>query len=110
MKAPNETLALGERIVRKLKVSSHGRTVSRWLCHYLAELLIAERCAIGEKRTEIRSSIDDTIRKIWSQRNDITDDISSLESLVRVIRNMCVIDEATQPNYGCNDNSEDAHA
>lgn len=85
MKAPNETLALGERIVRELGISSHGNTFSRWLCHYLAELIVAERSTANDDRKEIQTTIVETISKIWTRRNDFQRDIHSLEHLHQVL-------------------------
>ena len=95
---PNETLALGEKICRELGINSHGKTFIRWLCHYLAELIVTEGCATKEERTKIRIQIVDTVRKIWTQRNDLNRDIRSLENLEGIIGVIRFQNERILPN------------
>ncbi len=86
LKAPNESLALGERIIRLLKISSYNDTFGRWLCHYLSELLITERNSSGSERVEICSKIDEIVSRIKGECDNRQNTAEITESLQRVIR------------------------
>jgi hypothetical protein len=84
-KAPNEILALGERIVRELELEPGVDTLGRWLAHHLAELILAARESEGAQREIAQKTAVDLILKIWSRRHDVPGGANPLRKLEEVI-------------------------
>lgn len=84
-KAPNEILALGDRIVRELELEPGVDTLGRWLAHHLAELILAAREAKGAQREIAQKKAVDLTLKIWSRRHDVPGGANPLRKLEEVI-------------------------
>lgn len=92
LKAPNEILALGERIVRELNILPHD-TLSSWLAHHIAELLLAEKNANDTDRPGIQLQIIETILKICAQRQYLPN-VNPLNHLDTVLKKINSLDIA----------------
>lgn len=56
-KLPNETLALGDKIVSALKLHKTVDTLGRWKAHHLAELVLAVRDAKEPERAAAEAKL-----------------------------------------------------
>ncbi len=108
MTAPNEVLALGERIVSELKLRPRGDMLGRWLAHYIAELLIDEKSATDAERPEIDARLVDTILKFWDQRRKVPGDVHPLSHLESVIGIMRLLSADAWPYNRRRDDIDDA--
>lgn len=86
-------MALGERIVRELNIHPCD-TLSSWLAHHIAELLLAEKNANDTDRPSIQLQTIETILKIWAQRQFLPGNVNPLNHLDRVLKKINLLDTA----------------
>jgi hypothetical protein len=63
-----EILSLGNKLVEELKLADSNDTLSRWMAHYLAELMTQAESATGEAKANLEKQCFETILKIWANR------------------------------------------
>lgn len=64
-----EILKLGEEIVKELKIYEGVDTLSKWMCHYIAELMHKAKTAESEgEKTAAERECCELILKIWKNR------------------------------------------
>lgn len=61
-KLPNETLALGDKIVSALNLHKTVDTLGRWKAHHLAELVLAVRDAKGPDKVAAEAKLANLLR------------------------------------------------
>lgn len=89
MKLPAERLDLGREIVRLLDLDGRGDFISRWMAHYLAELMLAAEAPTATNETLSRCA--EMILTLWSQRNDLPEGLrpfSKLEPIIETLRRL----------------------
>lgn len=82
---PNEVLALGTRIVRELELQPSVDTLSRWMAHHLAEIMLVAERAEGTERDTAREKAADLILRLWARRNELPGQVNPLKELGDVI-------------------------
>jgi len=92
-------LALGERIVRELKIDPRGDTLNRWLAHHLAELMLAEKAASDAERPTVQAQVVDVILRVWGHRHNLPGDVHPLKKLDGILRVMRLLDTGAWPYY-----------
>lgn len=64
-----EVLKLGKKIIEELQLSARGKTLERWMSHYLAELLLkVETCENIDKKNIMKKECSEVILKLWALR------------------------------------------
>lgn len=63
-------MALGQTIVRQLKLDPGVDTLSRWMAHYVADLIVQAKKATGREKAEMASRCAETILTLWKHRGD----------------------------------------
>ncbi len=62
---------LGKTIVEELKIEPGVDTLSRWMAHYVANLITKTQTASNDEKEEIEKECFEIILKIWEKRNTI---------------------------------------
>lgn len=92
-----EILDLGNKLVAELKLTDSTDTLSRWMAHYIAELIDAVENADGEQKAALEKDCFDTILKLWASRNATPRGIRPLASLKGAMK---LLDEITNKSEG----------
>lgn len=90
-KAPNEVLALGDRLVRELELDQNNNTLARWLAHHLAEVMLQARNTEGAKKAATEAKAVDLILKLWASRHELPNDshpLKQFEGIIKVLRRL----------------------
>ncbi len=95
-KLPNETLELGDKIVRVLDLHKSVDTLGRWKAHHLAELVLAVRDSKGPKKAAAEARLSDLLQK-FNHRSDDYFRYSQGYSLDRI---MPILDEFLGNSHG----------
>lgn len=64
-------LQFGEKIVKELKQAGRTDTLSKWMAHYLCDLIMEAKNCDALLRHEKEKDCFETILKLWSHREDI---------------------------------------
>lgn len=86
---PDQVIKLGKKIIEELNLQHSVDTLSRWLSHYLAELLIElNECPKDVRKSKEKECVD-IILKIWDNRESLginpMKNISTALSILEVI-------------------------
>ena len=79
-------VALGRKLVDELGAEPAVDTLSRWMAHYVAELIDAASNAAPEERAAAESKCFDTIMELWGHRAELPDGRRPLENLEPIVR------------------------
>lgn len=71
LKAPEDVLGLGRFLARQLEVDEGVDTLSRWMAHHLAGLMVEAAGAKGDKKKRLDSEVVGLIFQIWERRRDL---------------------------------------
>lgn len=76
-----EILDLGNKLVAELKMADSTDTLSRWMTHYIAELIDTAEKAEGEQKVALEKECFDAILKLWANRGIAPKGVRPLASL-----------------------------
>ena len=93
-------MALGRKLVEELGEGPRVDTLSRWMAHYVAELIdAAENAPAGERATSRRRCFD-AILELWSYRAELPDGRRPFENLEPIARTLESLDPDSEiPRY-----------
>ena len=87
----DEVVALGRKIVDELDKVPRVDTLSRWMSHYIAELIDAAENAPQEERAASRRRCFEAILELWSHRAELPGGrrpFEDLEPVARALENL----------------------
>ena len=79
-------LALGRKLVDELGAEPPVDTLSRWMAHYVAELIDAVSNAAPEERAAAERKCFETILELWGHRAELPDGRRPFENLEPIVR------------------------
>ena len=79
-------LALGRKLVDELGAEPPVNTLSRWMAHYVAELIHAASNAAPEERAAAERKCFETILELWGYRAELPDGKRPFENLEPIVR------------------------
>lgn len=85
-------MALGRKLVDELGAEPAVDTLSRWMAHYVAELIDAASNAAPEERAAAERNCFDTILELWKHRAELPDGRRPLENLEPIVRALDSLD------------------
>ena len=91
---PKEILDLGRALVEELGLDPGVDTLSRWMAHYIAELIEAAETAKVEERPAKLAKFADAILKLWEHRHHLPNGKRPFEDLEPILRAL----ESLDPN------------
>ena len=96
----DSVLELGRQLVAELGLEKSTDTLSRWMAHYIAELIEVETSAAVEERPSARKLCFDAILSLWDHRTRLPDGKRPFETLEPVMRAVESLDpEGSRPRY-----------
>ena len=81
-----EVVALGRKLVDELGKHRSTDTLSRWMAHYIAELIDAADNAPPDERVAARGRCFEAILELWSHRSELPNGRRPLEDLEPIAR------------------------
>lgn len=64
----NAILVLGRKLVEELGLEDSTDTLSRWMAHYIAELIVQAERSTGKEKESIEKGCFEAILKLWEHR------------------------------------------
>ena len=92
----DEVVALGRKLVDELDKGPRVDTLSRWMAHYVAELIDAAENAPSEERAASRRECFDTVLELWNHRPDLPGGRRPFEDLEPVARALESLDPSNE--------------
>jgi len=89
-----EILKLGEKIVKELNLYEGVDTLSKWMCHYIAELMHkAKTSESEEEKAAAERECCELILKIWNKREVKSPTsnlypLSGMEEIIEILKNL----------------------
>ncbi len=97
---PKDVLDLGRALVKELGLDPGVDTLSRWMAHYIAELIEEAGSAKVEERTAKFAKCADAILKLWERRHQLPNGKRPFEDLEPILRALESLDPADEtPRY-----------
>mgnify|MGYP007049688080 CR=1 FL=1 len=87
-------LDLGCELVKELDIDPGADTLSRWMAHYIAELIDEAKTAKVEDRPAKLARCADAILKLWDHRHQLPDGKRPFEDLEPIMRALASLDPA----------------
>jgi DNA-binding transcriptional regulator/RsmH inhibitor MraZ len=66
-------ISIGKRISEELEQGNHPDTLSRWMAHYIAQLISEAENNIGVKKKKVEKECFETILKLWEYKSYFPD-------------------------------------
>lgn len=77
-----EIIELGKTLVKELELQDSIDTLSRWMAHYLAELMLkAENATSTKEKSTLEKECCEIILKLWKERESLDENLQPLSSL-----------------------------
>jgi len=93
-------LALGRKFVEELGLEPSVDTLSRWMAHYIADLIVEAENATGEDKSLAEKNCFNAIMMLWRHRAELPNGKRPFENLEPVIRAIESLDpENETPRY-----------
>jgi len=93
-------LALGGKLVDELGLENSLDTLSRWMAHYIADLIVEAENATGEDKSLAEKNCFNAIMMLWRHRAELPNGKRPFENLEPVIRAIESLDpENETPRY-----------
>src|SRR5574341_407428 len=93
-------LDLGRALVKQLDLDPGVDTLSRWMAHYIAELIEAAEAVKSEDRPAKLKQCADAIVSLWEHRHQLPDGRRPFEDFEPILRALESLDPAnTTPRY-----------
>lgn len=83
----------------ELELDESVNTLSRWMAHYLAELISATETASADKKQELEQRCADTIMKLWANRDTFPDGIRPFKNFEPIFRVLEKLDPDRDESY-----------
>lgn len=95
-----DIVALGRRIVEELGLETSADTLSRWMAHYIAELMTKAETAADADRNAAKRVCSEAILTLWKHRAALPSGRRPFENLEAVARTIESLDpENDTPRY-----------
>ena len=108
-------MELGQALVKELEVRPGDDTLTRWMAHYIAELIEGIETASVEARPVMLAKCADTILLLWKHRHELPNGkrpFEELEPILRAIESLDPSDDtpryfrSVRSSIGAEDNTE----
>lgn len=97
---PKDVLDLGRTLVSELGLDPGVDTLSRWMAHYIAELIEEAETAKVEERPAKFAKCADAILKLWEHRHQLPNGKRPFEDLEPILRALASLDPTDEtPRY-----------
>jgi len=77
-------IKLGEKIVEELLLNDGVDTLSKWMAHYVAELIEKARYAEGKEREKYEKECFETILKLWGEVHKVPNIVPPLSRFEKI--------------------------
>lgn len=92
-------MRLGKKLVAELGLEPGVDTLSKWMAHYVAELIHKAETATKGEREQRKRECASVIMSLWAHRSSMTDGRRPFESFEPVFRTLKSLDQRTTFRY-----------
>lgn len=93
-------IELGKALVKELDVEPGNDTLSRWLVHYIAELMVKLENADEDQKSQLQQRCFETILKLWQHRSAFENGHRPFENFENILKTLETLDpENPNPFY-----------
>jgi hypothetical protein len=92
-----ETIQLGKKLVKELGLEQTSNTLTRWMAHYVAELMVEAENAKGAKKVKLEKECCETILKLWGNRKKLPGNASPLSNFTNALQVLNGLNEVRDP-------------
>lgn len=88
LKIQEKILTLGKGIVKELELDPGVDTLSKWMAHYVSEMIVSAENLSGNKKAKAQKQCFDIVSKLWEQRWSIPHNkpfLKDFESLMETL-------------------------
>jgi len=94
-----KAINLGKSFIKELGVDNRGDTLSRWMAHYLAELMTKAESAKGAEKKRLDKECFDCILALWKHRWTLPHGASPLENFEPLLNLLQKLDPEKDEPY-----------
>jgi hypothetical protein len=99
-----EIIELGKTIVKELGLYDSVDTLSRWMAHYLAELIVkAENASSVKEKSALEKECCEIILKLWKERENLSENLQPLGNLKETLEILNVFKKKEMSFFGMMD-------
>ena len=96
----NQVINLGKLLVKELALEPGVDTLSRWMVHYISELMVSIENTSGSEKQELEKNCFDTILKLWDHRSSYSGGKRPFENYEPIFRALNSLDpDNNYPHY-----------
>lgn len=100
LRMPKGVLEIGKALIKELGINPGDDTLSRWMAHYIAELIDDAESASSEDRPEKLAKCANAILSLWKHRQVLPNGKRPFEELEPIVRAIVSLDPADDtPRY-----------
>lgn len=92
LKKQKAVLDLGRKIVEELNLDPGTDTLSRWMAHHLADLIVDIDTTKGDDKEEKQAYCVELILKLWDRRYQLADGSRPFEDFEPILRTLDTLD------------------
>lgn len=90
-------LELGRKLVSQLNLDPGVDTLSRWMSHYIAELINHIESSTGVEKKKAEKECAELIMRLWKHRYELPEAARPLGNLEEILRTLKLLDPSANP-------------
>ncbi|MCL7420602.1 MAG: hypothetical protein M8364_06835 [Methylobacter sp.] len=92
-------IELGKALVKELEIEPGSDTLSRWLVHYIAELMVKLENAGEDQKSQLQQQCFESILTLWQHRSSFKSGHRPFESFEPILRTIAALDPENRNSY-----------
>ncbi|MGD0958294.1 MAG: hypothetical protein ABSB19_00660 [Methylomonas sp.] len=92
-------IELGKALVKELDIELGNDTLTKWIAHYIAELLIELDNAGANEKRDLQQLCFESILTLWSHRSSFENGRRPFENFEPILRTLKALDPENQQTY-----------
>lgn len=99
LETQQRVIELGKALVKELEIELGNDTLSRWLAHYIAELIIKLENAEQERKGQLQQRCFETILTLWQNRSSFRKGHRPFENFEPIFRALEALDPENRNSF-----------
>lgn len=99
LETQQRVIELGKALVKELDIEPGNDTLSRWLVHYIAELMVKLENAEEDQKSQLQQQCFETILTLWQHRSSFKNGHRPFENFEPILRTLAALDPENRNSY-----------
>ena len=99
LETQQRVIELGKALVKELEIEPGNDILSRWLAHYIAELIIKLENAEEERKGQLQQRCFETILTLWQNRASFRNGHRPFENFEPILRTLDALDPENRSSF-----------